>query len=425
MKCYLAVIIPCLLALVHVLEGGRAVAQDKAAELPKLKIISEERIAKLPQDERARWQSYLLKSKQNAAAEREQLANEVRSTGKSSSVAAPSGGEDFKLSKDEREAKWLESDATQTLATAVLSFQTPTGGWSKAVDYSQGPRQPGVHWTSQSGAGWHYCGTIDNGATTQQIQFLALHYSATKSEPSRRGVLKGIEWLLAAQYPSGGWPQVYPLEPGYHEAITLNDNAMTHVLELLIAIGKGAEPFAFLDPSIRERARGAVQRGLDCLERCQVVIDRQRTVWCAQHDPLDYSPVAARAKEPPSLSGAESAEFVKFLMRVADDSPQARTMIESAVKWLDAHRITNLRKTKNAAGKTDYVLDESSTEVYWARFYDLQTLKPIFAGAQDGIIYDTYSEMAKNNKVSYDYFTTKPRDVVTKELQRWKKRVGL
>jgi PelA/Pel-15E family pectate lyase len=97
-------------------------------------------------------------------------------------------------------------------------------------------------------------------------------------------------------------------------------------------------------------------------------------------------------------------------------------MIETALAWLDAHRIEGLRYTKNAAGKTDYVADPSSAEVYWARFYDIETGKPMFAGAQDGIVYDTYSEMAAKNKVGYDYLTTKPREVIEKEAVRWRKR---
>jgi hypothetical protein len=31
--------------------------------------------------------------------------------------------------------------------------------------------------------------------------------------------------------------------------------------------------------------------------------------------------------------------------------------------------------------------------------------------------------MAKNNKVGYDYFTTRPLDVITKEVDRWQKRI--
>jgi PelA/Pel-15E family pectate lyase len=61
--------------------------------------------------------------------------------------------------------------------------------------------------------------------------------------------------------------------------------------------------------------------------------------------------------------------------------------------------------------------------VLWARFYDVETAQPLFAGAQDGIIYTSFHEMAARNKVAYDYFTTKPHDILTKEVPRWRKRI--
>jgi PelA/Pel-15E family pectate lyase len=155
----------------------------------------------------------------------------------------------------------------------------------------------------------------------------------------------------------------------------------------------------------------------------QVRIDGQRTVWCAQHHPLTLEPVKARAKEPPSLSGGESANLVKFLMRSGPTTPEVVAMIEAALKWFDAHRLTGLRKTKNDQGKTDYIADPASTDVLWARFYDLQTAKPIFAGADDGIVYSTFQEMAAKNKVAYDFFSTRPAELLGKELPRWKKRL--
>lgn len=94
-----------------------------------------------------------------------------------------------------------------------------------------------------------------------------------------------------------------------------------------------------------------------------------------------------------------------------------------AVKWFEGNRLTGLRKTKNDAGKTDYVPDPESKEVYWARFYDLETGKPIFPGADDGISYPTHTEMAAKNKVAYDFMSTRPRDLLAKELPRWKKRL--
>jgi PelA/Pel-15E family pectate lyase len=93
------------------------------------------------------------------------------------------------------------------------------------------------------------------------------------------------------------------------------------------------------------------------------------------------------------------------------------------MKWFETHRLTGLRNTKTAEGKTDYVNDPASTEVIWARFYDLKTGKPIFAGAEDGIVYATFHEMAAKNKVAYDFFSTRPKEVLEKEATRWRNRL--
>jgi PelA/Pel-15E family pectate lyase len=392
-------------------------------QLPPLELVTEARIDSLPVVEQSGWRNYLQRSRELAGQERIELAAELKQHGLMQSVPAPGNKAEFEVSS-KRSPAWYSSDEAKHLVTAVLSYQTPSGGWSKAVDYSQGPRKPGTHWTTQSGRGWHYCGTLDNRSTTEQIRFLATYHAATNEPTSLQGAMKGLEWLLLAQFPNGGWPQVFPLEPGYHEAITLNDDAMLHAMEILTQVSRGEAPFEFAPTGLRARARTAVSHGIDCLLRCQVIIGGQRTVWCAQHDPLNLRPVAARLKEPPSLSGGESASVLKFLMH-SEDSPTIRESITGAVDWFNKHKLTGLRRTKNAEGKTDYVEDPESIEIYWARFYDLETERPIFAGAQDGVIYTSFSEMAKHNKVAYDYFTTRPRDVVTKDLQQWRKRVGL
>ncbi len=391
--------------------------------LPPLKLILMERIKGFPDSEAAYWSAYLSKSESHALEERRALAAEMDKAGLSASHPAPGNSKEFELDS-KADAAWFKSPETTFLADTILSYQTPTGGWSKAIDYSKGVRSIGTHWTSQSGAGWHYCGTLDNRSTTEQIRFLAQLHSMKPQDKYRDGALRGIRWLLDAQFPNGGWPQVYPLEPGYHEAITLNDSAMLHAIQLLQDVGNGKSPYDWVSETIRSEAAKAAAKGIECLHKVQVMIDGKPTVWCAQHDPLTLQPVAASLKEPPSLSGGESADLVKFLMRDAPDTPETRKAIAAAVEWFESRKITELKQTKNESGKTDYVLDPASDEVRWARFYDLKTQQPIFAGAQDGIIYASFSEMAKNNKVGYDYFTTRPKDIITKEWERWKKRTS-
>jgi PelA/Pel-15E family pectate lyase len=396
-----------------------------ASELPRQRfaLLTEERLAACPEPERAAWREYLERSQNHARHERVTLAAERAAAGLARSQPAPGARKYFGFD-GKKDAAFFARPEMVALAEVVLSYQTPTGGWSKHVDYSRGPRPPGTHWTAQGGEGWHYCGTLDNRSTTEQIEFLARVHAATGRAEFRDGALCGLEWLLQAQYPNGGWPQNYPLEPGYHEATTLNDGAMQHALKVVLAVSRGDEPFQWVAAPLRQRAAQALARGLACLCRSQVRIGDRLTVWCAQHDPLTLEPVAARLKEPPSLSGAESADLVKFLMRFGPLDDDMRTCIEAALAWFETHQITDLRETTNAAGKADYVHDPASTEVRWARFYDLATERPIFAGAQDGIIYHSFREMAAHNDVAYDYFTTHPRDLLAKEAARWRKRMA-
>ena len=62
---------------------------------------------------------------------------------------------------------------------------------------------------------------------------LPLVATATDEPRYRESFLRGVDYLLAAQYPNGGWPQVFPLEGSYHDAITFNDGALVNVLSLL------------------------------------------------------------------------------------------------------------------------------------------------------------------------------------------------
>lgn len=206
--------------------------------LPQLELITADRIAALPAAESSAWKAYLEKSEANALNERRLLATELEMSKITASRPAPGNSTEFELDS-KLDSDWYASAETASLADIVLSYQTPSGGWSKAVDYTKGTRAMGTHWTSQRGTGWHYCGTLDNRSTTEQIRFLAKLHSIKPQSKYRDGVIRGVRWLLDAQFPNGGWPQVYPLESGYHEAITLNDGAMLHAIQLLQEVGLG------------------------------------------------------------------------------------------------------------------------------------------------------------------------------------------
>ena len=70
---------------------------------------------------------------------------------------------------------------------------------------------------------------------------------------------------------------MWPLEGGYHDAITYNDNAMDNVLELLRDVVDGQGEYAFLSPETRAQASASMKRGIECVLSTQIVADGRRT----------------------------------------------------------------------------------------------------------------------------------------------------
>lgn len=381
--------------------------------------LTPDRIAAMPVAERTAWQTYYDKSVQLAQADQAALMAEVKAHGLTTPLKAPDGG-DFKLSAKPNDP-WFGSEEALKLAQIILSYQAPNGGWSKHLGFTKGPRQPGMQWTSQSepGRSPHYLSTLDNRSTTEEIICLAEVWKATQRPECAEGVIRGINYLLTAQYPNGGWPQVFPLEGDYHDDITLNDDAMTHVLELFHDISQQEQAYPYLAAETRLQVKKSLARGIRCVLAMQVRHQGQPAGWCAQHDPLTLQPTAARKMEPITLSGVESARMLKFLMTVSEPSPELVAAIEGGLDWLESVKLTNIRKL-NVNGKTSYVTDASSTEVYWARFYDQHTLKPVFPG-RDGVLYDSFEALARNNALGYDYYSTIPASIVGTSQKKWRK----
>lgn len=361
------------------------------------------RLAALPAADQEKWHGWFSRSedwrrKQDAA-----LDAEVKAAGLVKPNKPPHGAV-FKTPEKKPKA-FFASAEMKTLAAAVISYQLPSGGWSKAVGYEAGPRPKGTQWVHQDDP-WHYAGTIDNRSTTEQVHFLALVNEAAPSAEVRDAALRGLGYLVEAQFPSGGWPQCYPLEGGYHDALTLNDEAMTNVLEVLRLASAGESGFGWLDQAQRVKAKAAFDLGLETLLRLQVRRGGKLTVWAAQYDLFTHEPVSARGFEPAALSGgSESIETVRYLMKIPLPSREVRESIEGALAWFEANKL--------APG------DDGKPR--WSRFYDLNTGVAFYPGKTDGRCWSDYEQMRKANPGGYDFFTTKPNDLTGKWAERWRK----
>jgi PelA/Pel-15E family pectate lyase len=196
---------------------------------------------------------------------------------------------------------------------------------------------------------------------------------------------------------------------------------MVNVLTVLRAVREAGSPFEQVDSGRRARAAAAIERGVSCILRTQIIQDGKLTVWCAQHDEATLAPAWARNFEPPSLSGHESVGIVRFLMKIEAPTPEIIAAIEAAVAWLRAHAISGLRIESSVVdGKRDRLaVADAGASPLWARFYELGTNRPIYVG-RDRVVRYNHNEIERERRASYAYLGSWPAELIDKTYPRWK-----
>jgi PelA/Pel-15E family pectate lyase len=163
------------------------------------------------------------------------------------------------------------------------------------------------------------------------------------------------------------------------------------------------------------------------------MMDGGKRGWCAQHDEVTLKPAQARTYELPSLSGSEGAQIVRFLMTIDPPTPEIRSAVEGAVAWFEAVKISGIRveATVDAAqpsGEDRVVVQDPSAPPLWARFYELDTNRPIFSSRcevqeckADPFYMRRYSlaEIENERRVGYSWYGDWPAAAL-KEYQAWK-----
>ncbi len=281
----------------------------------------------------------------------------------------------------------MAADASGTTASLadIIKNQQADGGWKK--DYAE----MSGDWAKS---------TIDNKATYTEIRRLASEYTKTKDSKYSAAAIKGINFLINMQYANGGWPQVYQ-SSGYHTHITYNDDAMINVMILLDDVGNKKGDFAFIDSNLASKSKQSVDKGVSCILKTQVMSGGKLTVWGQQHDSNTLKPAPARIYEVPSLSSKESATIVKFL-KTRPSTSQIASSIKAAEDWFKAVQIVGIKVVKE---NNDVIVvnDPSVTKPIWARFYELNTNKPIFVG-RDGIVKYKLSDIEQERRAGYAWY---------------------
>jgi PelA/Pel-15E family pectate lyase len=311
---------------------------------------------------------------------------------------------------------WFVGEEARRVAENILSYQSDLGGWPKNIDTTAAPF---------TGDRKDLKPTFDNSATTDELRFLARIYKATKDERYRTAFVTGFDYILKAQYPTGGWPQFYPPDDKYHRYITFNDDAMVRLLQLLRETYT-SDTYDFLDADRLRAARRAFDRGIDCILKCQIKVDGKLTAWCAQHDEKDYSPRPGRSYELVSLSGGESVGIVRLLMSLDNPSPEVVQAVEGAVAWFKAAELHGIRQVvekdeKSPTGKNKVVVKDPSAPPIWARFYEIGTNRPIFSD-RDGVAKHDLADIGYERRNGYSWLGYWPAKLLEEEYPAWKKK---
>lgn len=429
--------------------------------------------ATLPVAKRKVWLDYLHRSAEQMAADKAALAKERE--GMTEIPPLPKQGFSGRAVPLHRAPEFYKSAEARRIGDAILSFQIASGGWSKNLAMDA-PRLRGQMYATanlpptpqQDGdfdkpldEKWHYMGTLDNDATNTEIHFLAelsAAFPGKDGDAYRASALRGIEYLLHAQFPNGGWPQVWPLEGGYHDAITFNDDAVTESAEVLTLAAEGrqhvsepdaddiaaaqqaaaragrdvplpqttTEDYSFVPPAVRARAKAAAAKALECILVTQLRVPAGDgkgtvlTVWAQQNDPLTLKPTTARNYEPEALASGESASVMEYLMSLPHPSPAVVRSIDAAAAWFEAHKIMGYGWSggRGTPGGRTFA-PVAGAGPLWARYYSLTTGKPVF-GDRDKTIHDDVMELSLERRNGYAWYSDGPKRVLA-HYAEWKK----
>ena len=319
--------------------------------------------------------------------------------------------------------EFYAGDEAIRIADNVLLYQRDSGGWPKGIDMARvlsDGEKGRLRGSKNRGDS-----ILDNGATHTQIRYLAKVYSASRLERFRQGFLKGVDYLFDAQYDNGGWPQRFPKPGGYSRHITFNDGAMIGAMSVLRDIAEKKGGYTFVDEDRRRKAKEAVQKGIECVLKCQIVVDGKRTAWCQQHDGKTFEPRPARTYEKISICSGESVGIVKFLMAIDNPTKEIVEAIQNSVDWFDRVKLTGIRQVNkpddSERGSDKVIIKDAKAPPLWARFYQIGTNRPIFCG-RDGKIKYSLAEIEHERRTGYSWYGRGPADLLARDYPAWQKK---
>lgn len=316
---------------------------------------------------------------------------------------------------------FFRTEEARRIGDQVLLYQRVTGGWPKNIDMAR-------RLTDRERAGIlrqqtrRNDSTIDNGATTMQMLYLARLYRETHDVRYRDAFRRAVSYLLDGQYPGGGWPQFWPEMRDYQIHITFNDDAIVNTLNLFRDIMAAEAPYDgdLTDTELRKQLSQSFDRAIGCILDTQIVVDGEPTVWCQQHDRETLRPAPARAYELPSFCSQESAAIVSLLMQLPRPDARVKRAVHGAMRWFDRYKLTGLRLVRSGWGTPEYdtrLVEDPAAPPIWARYYDLDRCEP-YVCDRDGIPRRRLEQIGPERRNGYSWYNSRPAELFAR-YDKW------
>ncbi len=321
------------------------------------------------------------------------------------------------LSKREGEGKatatqvWVQAPGTPSVGRALLAAyrasedrfylqaaidagmclvrgQLQSGGWNYSIEFDPARRKNFAYRVDAASTEKRPAKppfnttTLDDDNTQSALRFLMAldEVLEFKNATIHETVQYGLQAVLAAQYPNGGWPQRFTAPPDpalfpakqasypdewsrtwpkedYKAYYTLNDNSVADTIETMLLAAKTYED---------SRYRAAAEKGGDFILRAQM--PEPQPAWAQQYN-AQMQPAWARKFEPPAVTGGESQGAMKTLMRLYVETGNKKYLepIPAALAYLERSRLSDGRL---------------------ARFYELKTNTPLYFTKDYRLTYD-------------------------------------
>ena len=284
------------------------------------------------------------------------------------------------LEAHEATGDYFYLEAARDAAKALVYGQLESGGWAQKIHFAKPDRGRLGKYRKGRGGSWNVS-SLDDGQTQAALRMLIRTDRALDFEDPEihEAAMYGLDALLAAQFPNGAFPQGFrgPVEPrpvvkakfpdydwrtegrikNYWDYYTLNDNLAGTVSDVLIEAHRiYAEP----------KYETALKRLGDFLILAQM--PEPQPAWCQQYN-YQTIPIWARKFEPPAITGSESQDVMRTLIRIADYTGDKKYLepIPRALAYFKESLLPDGRV---------------------ARYYELKTNRPLYMTPDYELTYD-------------------------------------